>query len=118
MIRIILFLLKCIVGVFATIGFLIVALAVVAILLVPRFDRGALQRATLPDSSVLVLDLADGLIESRPANPLARASLGSALVLHEAVDALRAAGRDDRVKGLVLRAGWGSPGLGQGQGLG
>jgi protease-4 len=117
MIRIILFLLKCVVGVFATIGFLIVALAVVAILVVPRFDRGAVQRATLPESSVLVLDLADGLIESRPANPLARASLGSALVLHEAVDALQAAGRDDRVKGLVLRAGWGSPGLAQVQEL-
>jgi len=117
MTRIILFLLKCVVGIFATIGFLMIALVVVAAIVIPRFDPGALGRATMPESAVLVLDLSEGVIESRPANPLARASLGGALVMHEAVAALQAAGQDDRVKGLVVRAGRGSPGLAQMQEL-
>src|SRR5690606_21704033 len=71
----------------------------------------------VPASGVLVLDLSQGLIESRPDNPLARASLGGTVVLHEAVEALAAAGGDERVKALVIRAGWGDPGLAQMQEL-
>ncbi len=111
MTRIILFLLKCVLGLFATVGFLLIAAIVVAAVLLPRYGED------MPQEAVLLLDLSDGLIERRPANPLARASLGGALVLREAVDALHAAGRDERVKALVIRAGWGSPGLAQMQEL-
>jgi len=117
MMRIILFLLKCLVGLFATVGFFLIAAVVAAILLVPRLDGLEPQVAEVPEQAVLVLDLSEGLIEQRPDNPLARASLGGALVLREAVDALAAAGRDERVKALVIRAGWGDPGLAQMQEL-
>src|SRR3546814_4317970 len=62
------------------------------------------QLAAVPEQAVLVLDLSEGLIERRPDSPLARASLGGTLVLREVVEALDAAGDDERVKGLVIRA--------------
>lgn len=117
MVRVILFLLKCVVGFFAALGFLMVAAAVAVAFLVPRFDGLQPHFPTVPDSVVLVLDLSEGLIEKRPDNLLARASLGGTLVLHEVVTALDAAGEDERVKGLVVRAGWGEPGLAQVQEL-
>src|SRR3546814_14382904 len=63
------------------------------------------------------LGLSEGLIERRPDSPRARASLGGTLVLREVVEALDAAGDDERVKGLVIRAGWGDPGIAQVQEL-
>ena len=117
MTRIILFLLKCVVGLFATVGFLLIAGFVAAAFLLPRFEGLEPRVAEVPAETVLVLDLSEGLIEQRPDNPLARASLGGALVLRDAVQALEAAGRDDRVKALVIRAGWGAPGLAQMQEL-
>ncbi|NIA70134.1 signal peptide peptidase SppA [Pelagibius litoralis] len=117
MTRIILFILKCFVGIFATVGFLAAAGIIAGALLLQRFDGWLPQVAELPEESVLVLDMADGLIEQRPDNPLGRVSLGSALILRDAVGSLHAASRDERVKGLVIRAGWGSPGLAQVQEL-
>ncbi|WP_420347115.1 signal peptide peptidase SppA [Pelagibius sp.] len=117
MTRIILFILKCFVGLFAAVGFLVAAGILFAGLLLQRFDGFEPQLAELPQETVLVLDLADGLVEQQPDNPLARASLGSALVLRDAVDGLHRAARDERVKALILRAGWGQPGLAQVQEL-
>lgn len=117
MTRIILFLLKCVVGLFATIGFLLLAGILAVVLVAPRFDAFRPGATEVADETVLVLDLSDGLIEQRPDNPLALASQGGALVLRDAVTALYAAGRDERVKGLVIRAGWGTPGLAQMQEL-
>ncbi len=117
MTRIIMFLLKCLLGFFATVGFLIVAAVALVVLLAPQLDRLEAARRAVPDEAVLLLDLSEGIVEQRPANPLARASFGRALVLREAVEALEAAGRDERIKGLVIRAGWGSPGLAQVQEL-
>lgn len=117
MARILLFLLKCIVGLFAAVGFLLVAAVVAVAFFVPRIDPLEPRLAEVPENTVLVLDLSQGLIEERPDNPLARASLGSALVLREAIEALEGAGRDERVKALVIRAGWGEPGLAQMQEL-
>ncbi len=117
MTRILLFLLKCAVGLSATVGFFVIAGAVAAVVLLPRFDEFRPSAPKVPETAVLVLDLADGLIEQPPASPLARLSQGRALVLRDAVAALQAAGRDARVKGLVIRAGWGSPGLAQMQEL-
>jgi len=117
MTRIIMFLLKCLLGLFATVGFLLIAGIVATAVFLPRLE--GLERAAtkVPEETVLLLDLSHGLIEQRPVNPLARASLGGALVLREAVEALESAGRDERVKALVIRAGWGAPGLAQMQEL-
>lgn len=117
MTRIILFLLKCVLGLFATVGFLVVAGIVAAAFFLPRFEALEPGTTEVPQQAVLQLDLSGGIIEQRPVNPLARASLGGALVLREAIDTLETAGRDDRVKALVIRAGWGAPGLAQMQEL-
>ena len=117
MTRIIMFLLKCVLGLFATLGFLVVAVVVLLAVLTPRLDRLEQARRAVPDETILVLDLSDGIAEQHPVSPLARASLGRRLVLREAVAALEAAGADERVRGLVIRAGWGSPGLAQMQEL-
>ncbi len=117
MTRIIMFLLKCLLGLFATVGFLLIAGIVATAVFLPRFEGLKPTATEVPEETVLLLDLSGGVIEQRPINPLARASLGRALVLREAVEALEAAGRDDRVKALVIRAGWGAPGLAQMQEL-
>src|SRR3546814_9334440 len=84
MTRIILFLLKCLVGLLATVGFLLVAAVVAAALLIPRFEGLMPQLAAVPEQAVLVLDLSEGLIERRPDSPLARASLGGTLEIGRA----------------------------------
>ena len=112
--RLILFFLKCVVGLLASIGFLVVIGSIVLGVIVTQlepFEWEPTKRAEIPDSAVLTLDFAGGLIEDRPDNPLSRASLGDPVVLREAIDALEAAGRDDRVKGLVARVGRGGLGL-------
>ncbi len=109
--RIILFFLKCIVGVLATLGFLMVAGIASAWLLLERVDPLRASKDPLPEAMVLTFDLADGLIEVKPDNPLARASLGRATVLRDMLDTLEAAGADPRVKGLFVRLGRGAPGL-------
>ena len=109
--RIILFLLKCIVGLFATLGFLLVAGAVAAWLLIDEVEPLRAGVAPLPEATVLTLDLSDGLIETRPDNPLSRVSLGRTLVLREALELIEAAETDPHVKGLFVRLGRGAPGL-------
>ncbi len=111
--RLILFLLRCLVGLFAAVGFLVVAGFVALALFVGRaeplpWDKGPTE---IPETTVLTLDLAAGVVEMRPENPLTRASLGPVLVLREGLEALDAAGRDDRVKGLLVRVGRGDIGF-------
>jgi protease IV len=71
----------------------------------------------VPQQAVLTLDLANGLIETRPRSPLAWAALNEALVMREVVQGLEAAGRDDRIKGLVARLGSGTLEMAQAQEL-
>ena len=115
--RVILFLLKCLVGLFATVGFLGV-LAVVGLTLAVResvpWER---KTAELPEEMVLLLDLSGQVIETRPDNLLSRSSLGGMTVLRDTVDALERARKDERVKGLVLRFGPARLGVGQAQEL-
>lgn len=117
--KIILFLLKCLVGIFATIGFLFVALLVTLVVVATRIDtwEPTPRKAEVPAETILALDLSKGLVEVKPDNPLARASLGRVTSIREAVDGLRAAGRDPRVKGLVARLGRGGLGMAQAQEL-
>src|SRR3546814_11223176 len=109
MTRIILFLLKCLVGLLATVGFLLVAAVVAAALLIPRFEGLMPQLAAVPEPAVLVLALSEGLIERRPDSPLARASLGGTLVLRALVEAPAAAGDAARRQAPVIRAARGQP---------
>ena len=105
------FILKCVVGVFATLGLLLVAGAVAAWLFFDQVEPLRAKAKPLPDAMVLTFDPGQGLIEVRPDNPLSRASLGSAVVLRDALDALQAAAADPRVRGIFVRLGRGTPGL-------
>ncbi len=115
--RIILFLLKCLVGLFATLGFLLVAVAIGLGLFWKDVEGLRTARVEVPDRAVLTLDLAEGLVESRPDNIFSRASIGDVIVLREALLALERAGRDPRVEGLLVHVGQGSLGLAQAQEL-
>src|SRR3546814_16528571 len=103
MTRIILFLLKCLVGLLATVGFLLVAAVVAAALLIPRFEGLMPQLAAVPEQAVLVPDLSEGVIERSPASPPARAPPGGTMVLREEVEALDAAGAADSRKWSAKR---------------
>ncbi len=109
--RIVIFLLKCVVGVLATLGFFLVAGGVGAWLMWEQVEPLRARKAPLPDTMVLTLDLAPGVIEARPDNPLSRASLSGALVLRQTLGTLEAAGADPRVKGIFMRLGRGDLGL-------
>src|SRR3546814_15127218 len=104
MTRIILFLLKCLVGLLATVGFLLVAAVVAAALLIPRFEGLMPQPAAVPEQAVLVPDLSEGPIERRPDSPPARASLGGTRALREVVEGVGAAGDGGRRTGAALLA--------------
>ncbi len=115
--RAVMFILKCLVGLFAAIGFLVAVGVVAVAFIVSRAEPLKVARPEVPESAVLTMDFAQGVIEMRPDNPLSRASLGRVLVLREALDALEAAGRDDRIKGLVARVGRGGLGIARAQEL-
>ncbi len=104
--RVLLFLLKCLVGIFATIGFLLVLAAVLVSFSWRELENWRAQ-PQLPASMVLTLDLSDGVIERRPATPLALAKFDSGIPLITMYDVLEAAAEDPAVKGLVLKAGAG-----------
>ena len=115
--RIVLFLLKCLVGVFATLGFLLVAGAAALVLLWDDVDLWTARGVEVPEAAVLTLDLSAGIIETRPDNPLARVGRGHVPVMREVLAALDAAGRDARVRGLFARLGRGPLGLAEVQEL-
>ncbi len=115
--RIVLFLLKCLVGVFATLGFLLVAGAAALVLLWEDVESLTARGVEVPEAAVLTLDLSAGIIEARPDNPLARVGRGQVPVMREALAALEAAGRDARVHGLFAHLGRGPLGLAEVQEL-
>ncbi len=115
--RVILFLLKCVLGFFAAIGFLLVAVLLAGILLFDETIQLAHEKEGVPESALLTLDLTGGLIETLPSTPFASAYLGNTVVLRDTIDALEAASRDPRVKGLLVRLGRGGLGMAQAQEL-
>ncbi len=105
--RAVLFILKCIVGIFATVGLLVVLVVVgIGIFAAP-------QETQIPEKVVLTMDFSKGVVETLPDNPLSRASLSDAVVLRDTLEALEAAAADPRVKGLVARVGRGRLGVAQ-----
>ena len=111
--RLVLFILKCIVGLFAAIGFLTVAFFVLIGTIASQGEALRLARVEVPEKIVLFIDTAEDVVEARPDNPLSLASLGRVIELHETVQLLERAGTDDRVEGVILRAGRGKLGMAQ-----
>lgn len=116
--KVILFVLKCIVGLFATLGFVMVLVIGISLsALKDNIGRFDYEADPLPERIVLQLDLAEGVSEMSPRSPFSRASRGGGLVLRDAVDALSRASSDPRVVGVVARVGRGSLGISQVQEL-
>lgn len=105
------FIRRVVFGLFAVVGGFVV-LAFVAALVITRFFPGV--EHPVPDRAVLTLDLADGISEQGAPGPLAWA-FGRQLTILDLVQSLDAAGRDERVKGLVARIGAGQVGMAQAQ---
>jgi protease-4 len=91
-------------GLFAIVGAFVVLIVAVS-LIAAAFFPGA--RHEVPDSAVLTLNLADGITERGPIGPLAWATFRHEIALRDLVQGLDAAGRDPRIKGLVVRVGAG-----------
>ena len=116
--RIILFFLKCAVGLFASLGVLVVAAGLMLGLGWQRLaDWAGAPAADIPERAVLTLDLTAGLREQPAPGPFAAATSGGGIALAEAVAALDAAAGDARIKGLSVRLGRGTLGLAQAQDL-
>ncbi len=115
--RLVIFILKCVVSLLASLGFLMVAAVVALAVWADGAERWVAAEPEIPDRSVLSLDLSAGLVEARSDNPFAQLSLGQVLTLREAVEALEAAGEDPRVQGLIARLGIGELGIAQVQEL-
>lgn len=109
--RLILFLLKCLVGFFATIGLLLVlGVAGLGVLWV-KSQPWLPAEEDVPAVTVISMGLSAGVIETLPDNPISRASLSDAIVIRESLQALDRAGRDPKVKGMVMRVGYGQLGM-------
>jgi len=109
LVRILLFLMKSVVALLATLGLLLVAAAVGGWLFWQEVDdwRSARYADPLPERIVLELDLAQGLRDGPAEGPLALAGLDSTPGLAELLEALEVASRDERVAGIALRLGYG-----------
>ena len=98
-------LLKSLIGLLASLGFLVTLALVLLIVAVVRLDR-AETSADLPERFVLSFDLARGFSERQPDNPLQRIS-GPDLSVAELHRSLADAADDGRVACLAVRSGIG-----------
>jgi len=102
MVRIILFLLKCVVGVLAVVGLAVVAAGFLAQTIWKEFESRTLVEP-LPDKMVLALDLSEGVAGGD--SPLTLLGLHEGWSWLALGQALEAAAKDDRVAGLLLKVG-------------
>ena len=112
--RVILFFLKCIVGILATVGLFIVGGA--ALLFYFAGEVGDLAPEVEEEKPLLLtLDLSDRVIERSSGERWLRALTqeGEPIVLREAVAALERAAADPQVEGIVAHLGRGDAGLAQ-----
>jgi protease-4 len=72
-----------------------------------------IEQQRLPDAIVLEFNTGDGIVEKRSDSPFAWAADGDVIALPDLVRGLDAAGRDPRVKGLVVHLGSGNVGFAQ-----
>jgi protease-4 len=115
--RIILFLLKCVVGFLASIGVLVILAGVLLGFGYQRVAELRAPAAEIPENAILTLDLTNGVQERPSVSPFRLAADGNPVPLHDAVDALEAAAGDDRIEAVAVRLGRGSLGLAQAQEL-
>ncbi len=95
----------------AAIGGLMVVGALAAglsLLWLPEFEQ-----ERLPETMVLEFDTGDGVVEKLSDSPIAWAAGGDTIALPDLVRGLDSAGRDPRVKGLVVHLGSGNLGFAQ-----
>jgi protease IV len=114
--RFVKFIAKSILVIFALVGAFVV-LGILAIWLAWRSLPG-MTAATPPTATVLTFDLADGLTEAAPDNPLSFAGFDKSVTMRDAVRAIEAAAKDSRVKVLLLHLGSGDLDLAHAQELG
>ena len=109
MARILLFLMKCILGLLATLGLLVVVALVGGWLFWQQLvEWRTAGRDALPDRIVLKLDLAEGLRDGPAEGPLALVGLDNTPSFRDVVQTLEEAAEDERVAGVVLRLGYGN----------
>src|SRR5437773_4261077 len=114
--RFVRFIAKSIVVIFALVGAFVVLLA-----LAVGFAWRSLPGVTAakpPETTVLTFDLADGLTEASPDNPLSFAGFDKSVTMRDAVRAIEAAAKDARVKVLLLHLGSGDLDLAHAEELG
>src|ERR1700690_3912563 len=114
--RVVKFIAKSVLVIFALVGAFVV-LGIVSLGLAWRSLPGV-TAANPPAKTVLTFDLADGLTEAASDNPLSFAGFDKSVTMREAVRAIEAAGKDDRVKVLLLHLGAGDLDLAHAQELG
>src|SRR5690625_4498906 len=108
MTRILLFLMKSIVALLASLGLLLVLTAAGGWFFWQKIGEWHSRDAkSLPDVVILRLDLADGLRDGPASGPLALAGLDSTPSIKNVIERLEEAAGDERVKGVVLRLGYG-----------
>jgi protease-4 len=98
---------------FAVVGGVLIV-GVIAAALSWRF-LPAIEQERLPESIVLEFNTGDGVVEKLSDSPFAWAAAGDMIALPDLVRGLDAAGRDPRVKGLLVHLGAGELGLAQAQ---
>ncbi|MDQ2068968.1 S49 family peptidase [Natronospira bacteriovora] len=84
--------------------------ALVLVLVAITLVVSLVSRDSVPRQAVLSINLEQGVIESVPDDPLARAMLGERLILRDVVETIDRAAEDDRVKALIARVGGASQG--------
>ena len=118
MARILLFLMKCILGLLATLGLLLVVAVIGGWLFWQQLaEWRTADHDALPDRIVLKLDLAEGLRDGPAEGPLALVGFDTTPSFRDLAQTLEAAATDERVAGIVLRLGYGNLSAAQAQEL-
>src|SRR5262245_62658621 len=101
------------IGVAVLVLFALVGVLTVAGLVLVSYGLKDLARLEepMPNRAVLTLDLADGVVETTAGDPFVLAGIDRKIGLADLIQGLEAAGRDDRVPGLIVRIGSGDLGL-------
>lgn len=113
------FIFKGIVGLFAALGLLVLLLGVLLGVTLNNIEEvgKTVDNQSLPQEMILTIDLSEGLFEGPTKASYFSSSFQPGLPLHDAIDALYRAQDDNRVKGLLIKAGQGPLQLAQAQEL-
>ncbi len=105
--RLVIFLLKCLVGLLASLGLLVVALVLVVGFAWRDLEAWRAPEPARPDNAVLVVDLAQGIVDGPLLSAASLGGLSGETNLRQLVLGLEAAAGDPAVGGLLLRLGAG-----------